>query len=112
MIIPTVFEQPYIFFLLIGIIFSTVLLFTCICIYFCVHRRRNRKQSEIEIAKKRLLYTSPASITPQIPTKATDRFVFPLPKIENTEIFPQYPINESSSNYKTLDLTKQYPRYL
>jgi len=98
--------------LLIGIIFSIILLFTFICIYFCVHRRRYKNETNIALARKRLLYSSPASITPQIPTKATDRFVFPLPKLESTETFPQYSLNETSSNYKTFDLVKQRSRYL
>jgi hypothetical protein len=84
-----------------------------IFIYFCVHRRRYQEQTKIALAKKRLIYSSPAFISPQIPTKATDRFVFPLPKLENTETFPQYSLNENLSNYKTFDLAKQQrSRYL
>ncbi|CAF3082351.1 unnamed protein product [Rotaria socialis] len=74
----------------------------------------------IAIAKKRLIYSSPASITPEIPTKATNRFVFPLPKLENTELSsktvcetsPPISVNELPSNYKTFDLAKRYQRYL
>jgi len=110
--IPALFEQTYTFFLLIGITLTILFLFTFICIYVCVHRRRYIKRTHLALAKKRLLYTSPASITPQIPTKATDRYVFPLPKLENTETFPQYSLNEISSNYKTFEISKQQRRHV
>jgi len=110
---PALFEESYTLFLLIGTTLTIILLCTLICIYFCVHRRRYQEQTKIALAKKRLIYSSPSFISPQIPTKATDRFVFPLPKLENTETFPQYSLNENSSSYKTFDLTKeQRSRYL
>ncbi|CAF2709518.1 unnamed protein product [Rotaria sp. Silwood2] len=115
----TIFEQPYRFIALLGIIFLTILLFTTTCIYLFTNRKR-KKQSNAALAQKRLLYSSPASITPKIPTKATDRFVFPLPKLENTETsskiicetLPQCSIGEIPSNYKTFDFAKRYQRHL
>ena len=107
----TLFEQPYTFLILILIVFLTILLCAIVGIYLHIRRKR---QSNIVIAKKRLIYSSPASITPQLPT---NRFVFPFPKLENTEPisnenFPQYSNSEILSNYKTFDLTKQYQRHL
>lgn len=112
MLLPVLFEQSYLLFLTILITFSILLLLTFICIYLYVYRRRVRNKSAIALANKRLIYSSPALITPQLPIKATDRFVFPLPKLETTETFPHYSLNETSSGYKTFDIGKQRPRYL
>ena len=112
MLLPVLFDESSLVYLAIIITFSILLLVILIFIYLYVYRRRVRSQSAIALANKRLLYSSPALITPQLPTKATDRFVFPLPKLENTDTFPQYSLNEISSSYKTFDISKQRPRYL
>ncbi len=112
MLLPVLFEQSPLLFLTIGITFSILLLITFICIYLYVHRRRFRNQSDIALANKRLLYSSPALIAPQLPTKATDRFVFPLPKLENADTVPQHSLNETVSGYKTFHIGKQRTRYL
>ncbi|CAF1251567.1 unnamed protein product [Rotaria sp. Silwood1] len=114
-----VVEQPYAYIILLGITSLTIILCIITCIYIFTNRKR-KQQSNVALANKRLLYSSPASITPQIPTKATDRFVFPLPKLQNTEAspkiiretLPQFSIDEMPSNYKTFDLGKRYQRHL
>lgn len=98
-------HSPQLLFLII-ITFFVILFIIFLCIYLCLHR----KQTEIILANKRLLYSSPASLTPTIPTKATDRFVFPLPKLANTDVYPQQTISEISSSYKAFDIAKQRRR--
>lgn len=113
MIVSFLLEQsPLFLLLLIGITFLVFLLIICLCISLCVHRKRSKQQSQIALANKRLLYSSPASLTPSIPTKATDRYVFPLPRLQSTEIYPQQAINDISSSYKTFDLPKQRSRHI
>lgn len=114
------FEHPYTFIFLVGISFVIIFLCILLCIYVYITQKRRNKQSQVAIAKKRLLYSTPASITPEMPTKATNRFVFPLPKLENTEsstkticeTWPSMPLNEIPSHYKTFDLSKRYQRHL
>ena len=111
MILSILFEQsPLLLLLLIGITFVVLLLTIFLCIYLCIYRKRSKKQSQIVLANKRLLYSSPTSLTPSIPNKATNRYVFPLPRLQSTEIYPQQTINEISSSYKTFDLPKQRAR--
>ncbi|CAF0982314.1 unnamed protein product [Rotaria sordida] len=113
------FEKPYIFIFLLAITFLTILL--CTIIWFCLYiNRKHKKQSNVALAKKRLLYSSSPSITPQISKKTTGRFVFPSSKSENPEqspkiireTLPQCFINDIPSNYKTFDLAKRYQRHL
>jgi hypothetical protein len=118
MIMPIVFEHPNAIFIAVGIISVTFLLITFIGICLFIYRTRNKKQSNAAIAKKRLLYSSPGSMTPPIPTKATNQFVFPLSKLDNTELSSKI-VNETSSQfsegtsgYKTFDLAKRYQRHL
>ena len=92
--------------LLITITFFVLLLIIFLCIYLCLHRKRSKKETQIALANKRLIYSSPASLTP---TKATDRFLFPFPRLQSTELYPQQTINEISSSYKPFDLAK-HPR--
>lgn len=121
MLWSTLFEEPYTLRFLLGIAFLTVLLCTIICINLYLNRKRHKKQSHIAVAKKRQLYSSQPSTTPQISTKTTNRFEFPLSKLESTEpssakviceTLPQNWITETPSNYKTFDLAKRFHRHL
>ncbi|CAF0729308.1 unnamed protein product [Adineta steineri] len=119
MIVPMFIEHPDIVFLIIGIIFLTFSIITCLSIYLCTRRTRNKNQSKIAIDKKRLIYSSPTtSITPQIPTKPTNQFVYPLTKLSNNEISMKTvneissQLSETPSNYKTFNITKRYQRHL
>jgi len=114
MILLVIFDDSHRFVLLIAISVLILLLITIICLPLYVTRRRRRRQRLSAIANKNLIYSSPAFITPQIPNKAANRFVFPLPKIESTQTYPQYPLTELSSApaYKTFDLSKQRSRFL
>ena len=121
MILSTLFDHPYTVFILISITSVVLILLTFLCAYLCVHQKRRKKQSNVAIAKKRLLYSSPTSLTPEMSSKGSNRFVFPLAKFENAEVsslkiirepLPQISISEVPSNYKTFDLAKRYQRHL
>ncbi|CAF3222741.1 unnamed protein product [Rotaria sp. Silwood2] len=108
--------HPYNF----AVIVSIILFVTLICIYLYVHRLHNKKKRETAITERHLLYSSPASITP-------NHCIFPLSKLPNTDkietntestpkitrdTLTQYSINEITPNYKTFDLTKRGRRRL
>ena len=119
MILPMLFHHPDLVVITTGIIFAVLLLLTPICIYLLLRHMRYKKQSNAAIANKRLLYSSPASLEPQISINATKRFVFPLQKLENPNISTQVisetgsPFSESASNtYKTFDMPKRCQRHL
>jgi hypothetical protein len=109
--------HPYAFVIIAGTTLLTLLLLTFVCIYLYVHRKHNKRETEAVIAQKRLLYSSPASMT-------SNRFVFPLSKLPNAEtnvespskinreISSQYVLNEIPPNYKTFDLAKRYRQHL
>ncbi|CAF4338053.1 unnamed protein product, partial [Rotaria sp. Silwood2] len=116
MILSMISLHPYNF----AVIVSIILFVTLICIYLYVHRLHNKKKRETAITERHLLYSSPASITP-------NHCIFPLSKLPNTDkietntestpkitrdTLTQYSINEITPNYKTFDLTKRGRRRL
>ncbi|UJR29179.1 hypothetical protein I4U23_010393 [Adineta vaga] len=118
MILPMLLQHPDLVVITTGIILLTFLLLTPLGIYLCLRYVRYKKRSNIAIAKKRLIYSSPASVEPQIPIKATNHFVFPLSKLENSAISTQVinetgsPFSENTSNYRSFDMTKRAQRHL
>ena len=99
------FDQSYILLILIGITCLILSLFIFICVYLYIRRINHKKQSNVAITKKRLLYSSETSTTKlENPPVSSSKIIF--------ETIPKFNITEVPSNYQTFDLAKRNQRHL